>query len=157
MQAVREQVAGLVASLRGVFRATRESYAAGSRFAKMRVWIIAILALDAILTVTYVIQSGAKPLDVVVWFEPGFPANMLVLRNEGGEPLEDVTLILDRKYELEVERIEEGLNGYEVNRAFRDREDLGPPESYAPKELEIRIEGRSVRIPVGASHARGAR
>lgn len=133
----------------GFLRSQKETYDAGSRFLKMRVWIVGILALDLVLTLSFVLMSG-QSFDVEVWFEPGFPSNMLVVKNQTGDPLEDVTLVLDGRYTLQVDRIEEGPNGFEVNHAFHDAQDSPPVDTYRPAQLELRIKSHVVRVPIGA-------
>lgn len=132
----------------GFVRAKKEQYDTGSRFMKMRVWIVGVLGLDVLLTVGFVLFSGSA-LEVSAWFEPGFPANMLVVKNETGDALEEAILVLDNRYTLQVDRIETGVNGYDVNQAFRDEQDFTPPSSYKPAMLELRVDGHKVLMPVG--------
>lgn len=147
---VSERMKDFTSSAFGFIRAKKDTYETGSRFLKMRVWIVAFVLADVVATLGFVFFSGGRPLDVVVWFEPGFPANMLVLRNETGAVLEDATLVLDGKYTLEVERIERGLNGFEVNHAFRDAQEFAPSDKYRPVSLEIRVDGDAVSLQIGA-------
>jgi hypothetical protein len=149
-----DQFRDFLQSAFGFVRSTKESYDTGSRFMKMRVWIVTALALDVLLTLGFVLFSGGRPLDVVVWFEPGFPANMLVVRNEGSYALRNATLVLDGRYTLAVDKIDRGLNGYEVNRAFKDNQDFSPPDSYKPRELEIRVEEERVKVAIGAGQTK---
>jgi len=132
----------------GFVRQTKDSYEAGTRFMRIRVWIVALLALDAIATIAFVLVAGTRAINVDVWFEPAFPSNYLVVRNQEG-PLSNATLVLDKMYRLDVERIEPGLNGYEVSRAFRDAHDSSPPDSYKPKQLEIHLGSSSYELAVG--------
>jgi hypothetical protein len=136
----------------GFVRQTKDSYEAGTRFNRLRIWIVGVLALDVIATIAFVMFAGSRPLDVDVWFEPAFPSNYLVVRNQEGV-LSNATLVLDNLYTLTVERIEPGLNGYEVNRTFRDRQDASPPDSYKPKQLEIRFGKASYELEVGDKQA----
>ena len=135
-------------SVLGLFRSTREAYEGASRFGRMRVWILAVFALDVAGVVLFVALSSGRPLDLEVWFQAGFPSNMLVIRNEGSSALEQVELLLDDRYRLKVERLSPGLQGFEVSRAFRDAQDLAPPEDYRPQQVQVTTHGDSVRIPV---------
>jgi hypothetical protein len=137
----------------GFVKSTKETYEGQSRFMKMRIWIVAVLAIDAMVTLGFVFVAGGHP-NVVAWYQPGFPANMLVVRNEGGY-LKDATLVLDNRYTYAVERIDKGLNGFDVNHAFRDKDDFTPPESYRPRELEIRVKNDAVKVLVGAQNPGG--
>lgn len=139
----------------GFVRSTKETYDAGTRFTRIRVWILALVVTDLIATLGYVFFSATNPLDVVVWFQPGFPANMLVVRNDGSAPLNDATLVLDEKYLLTVERIEKGPNGYEVSSLFRDKEDQRPPDTYRPVVLRMLLHGATVRIGIGYPQGTG--
>lgn len=143
-----EKLKEFLGSAFGFIRQTRDNYETGTRFMRMRVWIVALLSIDVIATIAFVVVSGIRTFDVDVWFEPGFPSNMLVVRNQE-QIVSNATLVLDEKYRLSVERIEVGLNGYEVNRAFRDAQDISPPDSYKPRKLEIRFGGGAYDFSVG--------
>lgn len=134
-------------------RAAKESYRAGTRFFKMRVWIVAVVALDLFASFGFVIFSGGQPLHIVVWYQPGFPSNMLVVKNEGGRALKDVTLLLDNRYIFKAEQLDNGVNGFEVNHVFHDSNDLTPSDTYRPHEVEIRVRGNKVLLPISEQAA----
>jgi hypothetical protein len=144
-----ERLRDFLSSAFGFIRQTKETYDAGSRFMRMRVWIFSLLGADVLVTIMFVLFSGGRALDVDVWFEPGFPANILVVRNEEGDPLPNATLVLDGRYRLTVDQIERGANGYEVNRVFRDSQDASPPDSYKPQQLEIWVDDDSFSFAIG--------
>ncbi len=134
------------------FETTREAYDGASRFARLRLLVLGVFGLDVIAVILFMAMSGGRPLDLEVWFQPGFPSNMLVFRNEGGEPLKDVHLVLDGKFSLQVLSLPTGLRGFEVSREFRDATDMAPDEGYRPRlvrvttsdeAVDIRIESRS--------------
>ena len=135
-------------------RSTKEAYEGAGRFAKMRVWILAVLVVDLVATILFVAMTGGRAIDVEVWFEQSFPSNMLIVRNESGENLKKVTLMLDRRYKLEVSALAPGLRGFEVNREFRDSSGAAPDDAYRPQQLEIRADGDSMIVPVGARPGR---
>lgn len=151
---VSQRIREFLDSAFGFFRQQKETYDGGSRFLKMRVWIVGILALDVVLTLAFVLLSGGRSLDVVVWYKPGFPANMLVVKNETGDVLEDVKLVLDGRYAHQVDRIDRGLNGFDVNQLFRDASDGTPPDTYRPSQLQLVIDGDPVLLPIGAEGGR---
>lgn len=144
-----------LAHLMELAQQARESYEAGTAFMRMRVWVLGVLGLDVLGTLVFVASVGAPVLEVAVWFEKSFPSNMIVIRNETGDELTNATLVLDGRYKLEVETMEPGPNGYEVNRAFRDESDQAPGDAYVPVNLDIIIDGEAVRIPVGTSKQEG--
>jgi hypothetical protein len=143
-----EKLKEFLGSAFGFIRQTRDTYEAGTRFMRMRVWIVALLLIDVFATVAFLIFSGIRTFDVDVWFEPGFPSNMLVVRNQES-PVSNAILVLDERYRLSVERIDVGVNGYEVNRAFRDSSDASPPDSYKPQKLVIKFGGGTYDFSVG--------
>lgn len=149
MAAFKDQLIDGVQSALDFLRSTKEAYEGANRFARMRVWILAVLALDLFATVMFVALTGGRAIDVDVWFQESFPSNMLILRNESDDPIEKVTLVLDGRYRLEVDTIAPGLRGFEVNREFRDAKDEAPDESYRPQRLEIHADGDEMIVPVG--------
>lgn len=148
MDGVLQILRDAATSVVGLFRSTKEAYEGASRFGRMRVWILAIFAADVLGVVLYIALSAGLPLNLEVWFQAGFPSNMLVIRNEGSRALTDVELTLDGRYHLKVERLAPGLQGFEVNRAFKDASDLAPPDDYRPQALTVTTDGDSVQIPV---------
>ena len=149
MSGFQSQLLEGIASALEFLRDTKGAYEGAGRFAKMRIWILAVLAFDLMLTIVFVLSVGGKEIDVEVWFEQSFPSNMLVVRNESGDNLEDVTLMLDRRYMLKVGSIAPGLRGFEVNREFRDSSGAAPDDAYRPQQLEIYADGDQMVVPVG--------
>ena len=149
MSGFKDQLLDGVTGALQFFRSTKEAYEGAGRFAKMRIWILAVLTADLLATMTFIAMSGGRAIDVEVWFEQSFPSNMLIVRNESGDPLEGVTLMLDRKYVLKVSSLAPGLRGFEVNREFRDASGAPPDDAYRPQQLEIQADGDSMIVPVG--------
>jgi len=148
MSRLTEFVQDVVGSLSGALRSSREAYEGASRFARLRLWVLSVFAADVIAVVLYLALTGGRPMDLQVWFQPGFPSNMIVFRNEGSEPLLNVKLVLDGKYHLEVMSLPQGLRGFEVSRDFRDPGDRAPPETYRPSQVQVSTAGDTVQIQV---------
>lgn len=135
-------------SLTGALNSTREAYDGASRFARMRLWVLGVFVVDVLAVVLYLSLTGGRPMDLQVWFQPGFPSNMIVFRNEGSEPLTEVQLLLDGQYGLKVTSLPTGLRGFEVSRDFRDPTDRPPPEGYRPQMVRVITSGDTEDIPV---------
>ena len=149
MDRFKELLVDGLRSIADLFRSTKEAYEGANRFARLRIWILGIFTIDVLATLIFVFSVGGRAIDLEVWFEQGFPSNMLVVRNEEGAPLKDVLLLLDNRYRLEVKLLKPGLQGFEVNRQFRDAEELTPSEDYRPRRLEVRAGGAKMQIAVG--------
>ncbi|MBK8010963.1 MAG: hypothetical protein IPK13_06405 [Deltaproteobacteria bacterium] len=136
-------------------RQTHEAYAGAGRFARMRGAVVGLLGLDVVAVVVGVLVASMQggPFALEAWFEPSFPSNMIVIRNNEG-PLEAVTLTLDDRYRLDVPTMARGLAGFEVERAFKDEAGKRPDASFRPSALEIRVLDSVMRLPLGAHAAR---
>lgn len=149
MSGWKESVVDGLRSVVDLFRSASEAYEGANRFAKLRIWILGVLVFDLLLTLGAVVFVGGKPIDVEVWFEQGFPSNVLIVRNEGSDPLEDVTMVLDGRYSLTAKSIDTGLSAFEVNREFRDSKQVAPDYSYRPEQIEIRADGDRMVVSLG--------
>lgn len=134
--------------LRAIFESDKGSDEDASRLARMRIGFLAMFAVDVIAVAAFVLMSGGRPLDLEVWFQPGFPSNMIVFRNEGSEPLRNVRLRLDNQYSLQVDALPPGLRGFELNRDFRDGANQPPPDAYRPLMVHVATDGDQADIPV---------
>jgi len=115
----------------------RLAYAGANRWARMRLWVLAALGLDAVLTVGAVLALSGSP-QVEAWFEPGFPADMVIVRNLDDSPLRDVELVIDQRYRHRVALIpEEGTTGFDLRREFEDAKGRGPDQDYVPRSLVV--------------------
>jgi len=148
MASFGEYVQDTLRGIASLFKSGREAYDGATRFARLRLWFIAAFAADVIAVVVFVAVSGGRPLDLEVWFQPGFPSNMIVFRNEGTEPLTKVRLRLDDKYVLEVDSLPIGLRGFELNRDFRDASNQPPPDAYRPAKVHVTTADDTAEIPV---------
>jgi hypothetical protein len=154
MAAFRSQLLEGIAGAFEFLKSTKEAYEGAGRFAKMRIWILSVLIADVVATLMFVALVGGREIDVEVWFEQSFPSNMLIVRNESGDELEDVRLTLDRRYVLQVSSIAPGLRGFEVNREFRDSSGAAPDDAYRPQQLEIRAGRDVMMVPVSGRPGR---
>jgi hypothetical protein len=154
MSGLKSQLLEGIAGAFDFLRDTKEAYEGAGRFAKMRIWILAVLIVDLAATLAFVLMVGGRAIDVEVWFEQSFPSNMLIVRNESGDQLDDVTLTLDRRWVLQVSSLAPGLRGFEVNREFRDASGSAPDDAYRPQQLEIKAGGDLMTVPVGGRPGR---
>ncbi len=145
---LKERLTDGMDSLQSTVRTTKDAYDGASRFTRMRIWIGTVLAADVLLTFLFVGVVGSQAMALEVWFEPGFPSNLLVVRNQGNDVLEDVFLVLDDRYTLRVPRLDPGPNGFEINREFHDKDDFGPPDDYMPSSLEVVSSNDKMHIQV---------
>ncbi|MEM1022243.1 MAG: hypothetical protein AAGD10_19685 [Myxococcota bacterium] len=115
----------------------RQAYAGANRWARMRIWVLVILGLDAVLTVVGVLAFSASPR-VEAWFEPGFPHDMVIVRNLDDSPLRDVVLLIDGRFRHRVDKIPaEGSSGFDLVRDFADGTGRGPDDGYVPQTLVV--------------------
>ncbi len=125
-------------------RDARQAYAGANHWARMRLWVLAIVGLDAVLTLGAVVAFSGSPR-VEAWFEPGFLADMVIVRNLDDSPLREVELVIDQRFRHRVAEIpEEGTTGFDLRREFEDDQGRGPEKDYVPRRLVV-------------SHSRGRR
>lgn len=129
----------------------RLNYAAGSPAFKMRIWIVSAFSVDVAATLLFFIIGGSsRALSVEAWYQQGFPSNLIVVRNVGARELKHIDMLLDSHYRAQIEAIGPGAaSGLEIDRAFVDEEQLGPPASYTPKRLRIHSGAHAVEIQLG--------
>lgn len=129
--------------IHGLAQDVREAYQEANRFARMRLWVAAFVVLDALVTVGFVAASGGGP-DLEIWYEVGFPSNMIIVRNHDGYPVKNLQILLDNQYELTVEEIAaESVAGFEIDREFRDPEGRTPDAQYVPRTARLTRGGSS--------------
>lgn len=138
------------ASVFGFLRSTKEAYDGAPRFARMRLLILGLLIVDVFAVIVFMSTMGSRDLDVTVWFEKSFPSNMLVVRNESGDPLDDVRLTLDGRFVLVVPRLEVGVRGFEVSHDFVDTDELTPDDDYLPRVVVVEADGETMSLDVSA-------
>ena len=120
-------------------KSARADYDSKGRYQKIRVWILFVFALDVLFTVAFVASSDPGSERFEAWFQPGFPSNMVVIRNLGERSADDVLLILDGRFRSKVATLVPGPTGLQIDTEFRDGVGGSPPDSYLPRRLEIRF------------------
>ncbi len=145
MDWLREQLFLLLEALQSLFKQTREAYDGANRFARMRIWLVGAFAADVLLTLMVVLSSGAD-LEADAWFKPGFPSDLIVVRNE--EPLSDVVITLDGRWVHRKSYLAPGVRGLDVRDDFRDDAEARPEPGYRPKVIQISADGDSITLPV---------
>jgi hypothetical protein len=132
----------------GLWEDVREAYGEADRYARMRLWVVAFVAVDALCTVGFLWASSGRPA-LEVWYEVGFPSNMLILRNRDDDPLRGVQILLDGRYGLQAEEIPaDSVTGFEIDREFRDREGRTPGAQYRPRTARITRDGKTEVLPL---------
>jgi hypothetical protein len=114
-------------------------YKSEGRFNQMRIWVIAAVILDALLTSAFVMSSGSSnPLRIDAWYQKGFPSNLVVIRNDSKRELIDVELEIDGRYHANVDHLTLGANGFSIDQQFLDAQQHAPPAEYRPSTLTVR-------------------
>lgn len=129
--------AALLRDLLDAVRGAKAGYDAGNKYAKMRFWIFGLFGLDVVLTLLAVLVVAGPSLNVTAWYEEGFPSNLVVIQNNG-RVLSDVAVVMDGKYTAQIEELEAGATGLEIDRQFRGPSDTAPERTYKPRSVEIR-------------------
>jgi hypothetical protein len=113
-------------------------YKSEGRFNQMRIWVVAAVIADALLTSAFVVSSGgSNPLKIDGWFQKGFPSNLVVIRNDSKTELVDVELEIDGRYRAKVDHITLGANGFPIDQQFLDAQHHAPPAEYRPSTLTV--------------------
>jgi hypothetical protein len=124
----------------------KTSYEDASIFGRWRLLVAAVVLADVLLTAGGVwLLSGGPGAEV--WFEEGFPSNMLILRNYDASPLRDVRIVLDGRFVHEVEEIAgDATIGFELDREFRDEAGHPPDDDYRPRSVQLQHRRRTVTL-----------
>ena len=128
-------------------RSTREAYEGATQFARMRIWVFAVLAVDLIMVVSVIAVTGTRVLALEVWYQPSFPANLLIVRNDGSS-IREVSVLLDGRYRIGGRNLAPGVNGFEVERQFRDEKGERPPLGYRPSLVTVHARGETMEVSV---------
>ncbi|MGF1511714.1 MAG: hypothetical protein ACFB9M_19635 [Myxococcota bacterium] len=124
----------------------KDAYENADRFARQRLYIAAALGVDVVLTFLLVWFLSASP-STEVWFEEGFPSNLLLIRNLSNSTIEEVRVILDDRYEFEGgELLPNQIKGLEVEREFRDALGRRPDDRYRPRTVILYLEGKKTVV-----------
>src|SRR5688500_5513210 len=102
MSRFRSQVLDGVASTLEFLRSTQEAYEGAGRLGMMRLGVLLVLLAEVFASLELVVTVGGRAIDLDVCFGQSFPSNMLVVRNESGDELENVTLMIENRYVLKV-------------------------------------------------------
>lgn len=104
-------------------------------FARRRFVIVAGVLLNGILALAtaWIVESDRPSIEASL--AAGVPYDMLVINNQRAK--EAVELVLDNRFVLQLGQLRKGLHGFEVQRAFRDKEQLAPNLGYVPRNLRI--------------------
>lgn len=107
------------------------------RFTRARTLIVGAMILNAVLALSVSLGIFLARTSWSARYEPGFPSDMLVLKNAGGDKLREVRLVLDGRFTHRVRALGPGVHGFEIQRAFEDAQENRPPSGYIPRELVI--------------------
>lgn len=111
-----------------------------ARFTRLRNLIIGGMALNALLALLVSLGVILARTSWSARYEPGFPSDMLVVKNAGQDKLRGVRLVLDGRFVHEVRLLGPGVHGFEIQRAFEDAQENRPPSGYRPRALRIQHE-----------------
>ena len=131
----------VIAALRGV----KAGYDRENKYAKMRIWVLGVFGIDVVATLLAVFVIAGPSLNVTAWFEEGFPSNLVVIQNNG-RVLSDVSVVIDGKFHAEIDELDHGATGLEIDRQFRGASDSAPDRAYRPSMLEIRAGSNRVEL-----------
>lgn len=134
-------------SVLGLLGAKRDAYDGAKRFAVMRLRVFVALAANILLVGAVLAVVGGRTFEIEIWYQPAFPANLLVVRNEG-VPIDSVVLMLDGGYRVDDVALVPGVNGFEIEPQFRDEKGERPPIGYRPKRVVVMAEGRAMEVVV---------
>lgn len=118
------------------------------KYAQMRRLVWAAMVLNAVVALGVAITVVAIRPTLSARFEPGFPSDMLLVKNGTGARLEEVVLELDQRWVARVRRLEPGVRGFELKHAFEDVSEARPPNGYVPRSLTVSHSEGSATIEV---------
>ncbi len=150
MNFISELIDDLWEALKDVFQSSKERYEGSSRFGRWRIWVLMALILDFAVVAGLFVFLGLRAIDVEAWYQPAFPSNLVILENSGSK-LGPTEIVLDERYTLTAEEIPRGVNGFELERRFRDSSDARPSASYHPQRMRVTTNGESIEVEVRSS------
>ncbi len=117
----------------------RQGYREANDFGRMRIWIVAFLAVDVMVVLFVLATVGGTPQDFQLTFQSGFPGNMVIVRNLSGRRRTGLEVDLDGTYTAEIETIEAFQTlGLELIREFHDDDGASPSPGYRPQRAVLR-------------------
>lgn len=149
MSTVKERVGKAWRTTADTIDQLREGYAGASRFARLRIAIVGALAVNVVAVIVVLAVAGSRDEWVAVRFQAGFPGDMLIVHNLDADPMREVHVVLDDRFEATVEIIGGYQTvGIELAREFRDPDGAIPPSKYRPTEARVEWSGRVEVHPV---------
>ena len=101
----------------------------------MQWWVVAAMVVNGLIAIAVATAIIANRPSLRASYEPGFPADLLVLSNRGTK--REVVLLLDDRYAHRVRTLGPGIHGFEVQRAFEDDQANPPQAGYVPRRLLV--------------------
>ncbi|MBI4817162.1 MAG: hypothetical protein HY791_12945 [Deltaproteobacteria bacterium] len=135
-------------SLVSLVRRAKADYDSEGRFAKLRIQIVALFALNLVAAGVVAFASRDLTLRLDAWWQIGFPSNLIVVQNLSDRPVRDVTMVLDGRYTAHVAVLKPGSNGLEIEKEFLDAKKFAPLKDEPPKLLEIQTVDARIRLPL---------
>ncbi len=116
------------------------------RYARFRLMILGVVLVNILVSFVLFFSIGRRDVEADLWFKPGFPNDLVVIRNESGGIMRDVQIVLDGRYRATVRLLKPGVKGLILNSEFFDTSQETPETGYKPRKAEIRHDGDSVNI-----------
>lgn len=149
MSRVKERLDHAWRTTRDTAAQLRQGYQAADIYARMRIWIVGALVADALVVVLVLAILGGRDQWVAVGLQTGFPGDMVVIHNLDDDPMRDVRVVLDGRFEATVDLIAgDQTVGLEMAREFRDDAGAIPPGDYRPNEARVEWGGYAEVHPV---------
>lgn len=103
--------------------------------------IVILAAANLVLAVAIAVGLWLTEPILSARFDPGFPADLVVVRNLGSRPMDAVVLTLDGRYVHRLGHLPAGPQVPVVLDEFVDQGSYSPVEGYVPHRLEVRHAG----------------
>lgn len=124
---------------------------------RVRRWIVIAMVVNVFLAGGLALAIELSRTSLSARYEPGFPSDMLMVKNGGEQRLFDVVLEIDGRYLHQVRSLRPGVHGFEVQRAFEDRQENRPAAGYVPRLLKVMHRGGQETIEVVSPGRRARR
>ncbi|MEL6185431.1 MAG: hypothetical protein AAFU79_12480, partial [Myxococcota bacterium] len=83
-------------------------------------------------------------------YRPGFPQNMLMVKNGSGRVAREVELVLDGRWYYRPGDLSPGAHGFPLRQVFESEDNAQFPSGYVPRQLLIVYRGGSEDLEVKA-------
>lgn len=120
------------------------------RFRAYRGAILAGVVVNAVVALSL---AAGMYLARTTWsahYRPGFPLDMLMVKNGSGRVASDVELVLDGRWIYRPGDLSPGAHGFPLRQVFEDAESERFPTGYVPRRLHIAYQGGSEDLAVEA-------